>query len=57
VLHQNGFDGERVTDYTLDANLYGLSVIVPNGTKRLDDVPAQTRHLITLLAKREYRLF
>ena len=49
VLHHNGFDGERVTDFTLDADLDGLSVIVPNGTKRLGDIPPQTRQLMALL--------
>jgi hypothetical protein len=51
VLHQNGYDGERVTDYTLDSNLSGLSVIVPNGTKNMTDIPEKTRELITILQR------
>lgn len=49
VLHQNGFDGERVTDYSLSSDLYGLSVVVPNGTKGIGDIPQKTRELMAIL--------
>lgn len=40
---------EGISDLTLRPDLRGVSVMVPNGTKVLGDIPAQTRELMLIL--------
>jgi hypothetical protein len=49
VFYNCQWDTEYVNDYTLETNLVGVSVQVPNGTRSVADAPFRSRDLVGML--------